>query len=133
MDANIVVTQVSSAAVVVYALQRLKTARWFPWLQNEGQVWLKRGLSLAAAFGIHTGISYVWNAGTAPGVAHVLLINIPPASEIMIGLWHWANQFIMQELIYQGTANKVVMATPPLPAGASKPQETSPNAPGSGT
>lgn len=109
MDANIVVTQVSSAAAVVYLMQKLKNWDRFKWLQKEGQIWLKRGLSLAAAFGIHTGVSYVWNPGTSPGVAHVLMINIPPLAEIMTGLWHWFNQYVLQELIYQGTANKVVV------------------------
>jgi len=105
MDANIVVTQVSSAATVVYIIQRLKTAKWFPWLQHEGQVWAKRGLSLVAAFGVHTGISHVWNAGEVPG-GHVLIITIPPLTVVAIGLWHWSNQYIMQELIYQGTVNR---------------------------
>ena len=106
MDANIVVTQVSSAATVVYLIQRLKSATWFPWLQKEGQVWAKRGLSLVAALGIHTGISYVWNPVPTPEGGHILAITIPPAAIIAIGLWHWFNQYVMQELIYQGTANR---------------------------
>lgn len=110
MDANIVVTQVSSAAVVVYVIQRLKTAPWFTWIQNDSQVWIKRGASLVAALGVHTGISYVWNAAPGNAGAHVLAITVPPLTVIAIGVWHWFNQYVLQELVYQATTNKGVAA-----------------------
>lgn len=101
MDANLVGTQVSSAIVAVWGIQQLKKAPWFPLLKMNGQLWAKRTLSVLTALGVHTGISHVWNAGTAPGVAHVLIINIPPIGVIVEGLWHWSNQYIYQESAYQ--------------------------------
>ena len=109
MDANIVTTQFTSAALVVYALQKLKSARWFPWLRAQGQLWLKRGISIGAALGIHTGITHIWNPGTEPGW-HVLVITIPPATIVAVGLWHWLGQYAMQETLYQAVANKTTPA-----------------------
>lgn len=108
MDANVVVTQFTGAAVFVFAMQKLKAASWFPWLKSEGQIWLKRVASIVAAICIHTGISHVWNPGSVPG-SHVLIINIPPLATMLVEVWHWIGQYAMQETLYQATANKTVV------------------------
>lgn len=105
MDANIAVTQFTSAAVAVWAIQQLKNASWFPWLKNQGQVIAKRLVSVATAIGIHTGISYVWNTGEVSG-SHVLIITIPPLAVILVTVWHWLGQFVLQEGWYQAIYNK---------------------------
>jgi hypothetical protein len=107
MEANVVMTQFTSAAVFVWAMQKLKSAPWFPLLKNEGQVWLKRGASIVTALGVHLGISHVWNPGPTEG-SHVLIITIPAISVIAVGAWHWLGQYAMQETMYQATANKVL-------------------------
>lgn len=112
MDSNIVVTQLSSAAILVWGLQKLKSAKWFPWLQHEGQVVLKRTISIAAAIGTHTGISYVWSPIVSDAGYHTLALTIPPLTVIAVTFWHWLNQYILQELIYQTTANKLSVPKP---------------------
>jgi hypothetical protein len=117
MDSNIVVTQFTSAAIFVWAMQKLKAAPWFPWLKREGQLWLKRGASIAAAIGAHTGISHVWAPGPAsiPG-SHMLVFTIPPAAVIAVTVWHWIGQYAIQETIYQGVSNRSPAAIDSTPA-----------------
>ena len=111
MDANIVGTQVSSAIIAVWLMQKLKEAHWFPLLKQMGQnPWIKRGVSMVTALGILTGISHIWNPGTVPG-GHQLVINIPPVMVILEGLWHWSNQYIYQESAYQLFYNRVSTTT----------------------
>jgi hypothetical protein len=109
MDANVAVTQFTGAAVFVWGMQVLKSAKWFPLLKTEGQIWIKRVASVVAAICIHTGISHVWNPGTAPG-SHVLIINIPPLMTMLVEVWHWVGQYAMQETIYQATGNRAAAA-----------------------
>lgn len=133
MDSNIVITQVSSAAILVWVLQRLKSATWFPWLQNEGQVVAKRIISIAAAIGSHTGISWVWApAAAAAAGSHTLTLTIPALAVIAVTVWHWLSQYILQELIYQACGKTPPKAAAPVqisvdkgaPPGAALPKLT---------
>jgi hypothetical protein len=111
MDSNIVLTQFTSGAVAVWAIQQLKNAAWFPWLKSEGQIVLKRALSVVSAITIHTSISYVWNPGAHPGW-HVLVITIPPASVVAVEVFHWLGQYVVQESYYQVVYNNNGKAKP---------------------
>lgn len=117
MEANVVMTQFTSAAVFVWAMQRLKDAKWFPLLKHEGQIWQKRIASVSVALGVHLGISHVWNPGADGG--HLLIITVPPLAVISVGAWHWLGQYAMQETMYQSTVNKLTTtsdATGAVPA-----------------
>jgi hypothetical protein len=111
MDANIVLTQFTSSATAVWAIQQLKNTRYFPWLHAEGQIVAKRLLSIASAIAIHTSISYVWNPGTQPGW-HALVITIPPLSVIAVEMFHWLGQYVIQESFYQVVYNKPAAVVP---------------------
>lgn len=112
MDATILGTQLSSAAMVVYMMQRLKNASWFPWLV-AGKAKLSRSISIIIAFFVHIGIGYTWDPVLdASGNRH-LSLAIPAAGALAVGVWHWFNQFVMQELVYQVTANKITPTTTP--------------------
>lgn len=104
---NILATQFTSSAVVVYVMQRLKSASWFPWLQH-GSATVSRIVSIVAAAAVAIGINYTWNPQTRG-----LLITIPTLAGFAIGIWHWLNQFAFQETIYQCTVNKVSVTTAP--------------------
>ena len=112
MDANVVMTEFTSGAVAVWAIEQLKKAKWFPLLQAEGQKIAKRFLSVVAAIGIHTSISYVWNPGEHPGW-HTLVINIPPAMVVATELYHWLGQYVIQESYYQVVYNKATQPAQP--------------------
>jgi len=93
-----------SSAAGVALLQWLKKAKWFPWLQQVGTTLPNRiGAILVAIAGV-TGIHYVYDP-----VGHSLLIPNFTWAAIGAGLWHWAQQFIMQEFVYQATSNKTAV------------------------
>jgi hypothetical protein len=123
--ASVLFSHFTSAAVVVYLIQLLKSAKWFPWLQNEGQITLKRIVSIAGALGAHTGITYAWHslgAGTATG-GYQFIVTLPPLSVVAAFVWRWAGQWIMQEGWYKIVYNKVAqIENIPVPA----PQITKP-------
>lgn len=102
MDANLAVTQLSSATILIFVIQKLKTWDKFPLLKEKGQAWRKRIISIAGALGIHTGITFVWGASTTIQGAHMLSFIIPPWGVIAVGVFHWFNQYLMQEVGYQG-------------------------------
>jgi hypothetical protein len=104
---NIFITQFTSSAVVVWLIQKLKNASWFPWLQH-GQATVSRLFSMAAAAAVAIGINYTWNPQTRG-----LLITIPTVSALLLGAWHWLNQFVLNETVYQATVNKVSITTRP--------------------
>jgi hypothetical protein len=133
MYGNLLSTQITAAAIVVFLLQKLKATKYFPLLSEESSIFLKRAASALAALGVHTGISHVWGPGTIAG-AHRLIIDFPPFAVIAVGVGHWAQQFIFQEVGYQGwkAASYVklladVVAKFPLPPGP--PQGAAPAVP----
>ena len=111
MDANVAVSQFTGAAIVVFIMNQVKAAPWFPWLGKEGQVLRKRFVAVLAAITVHTGIHFIWNPGTGE-VWRQIVINLPAPWVMVVTMWHWFGQFAMQETIYQATSNKVA---PPKP------------------
>jgi hypothetical protein len=116
--ASVLFSHFTSAALVVWIIQILKNAKWFPWLQNEGQVWTKRIVSVVGALAAHTGISYAWHSlATATG-GYQLIVTIPPIQIIGQFVWRWAGQYVAQEgwykLVYERLSVPGVQN--PLPA-----------------
>ncbi len=111
MDANsvsnIVMTQFTSSALVVWGMQKLKNASWFPFLQH-GWANVSRIFSIVAAAAVAIGINYTWNPQTRG-----LLITLPTVYGAFVAGWHWLNQFALQETIYQATVNKISITTQP--------------------
>jgi hypothetical protein len=108
---NIFITQFTSSAVVVWIIQKLKGAKWFPFLKH-GEASVSRVWSIGAAAITAIGINYTWNPQTRG-----LLIVIPTMWGLLLGIWHWLNQFVLQETVYQATVNKIsVTTTPSKPA-----------------
>jgi hypothetical protein len=104
---NIFMTQFTSSAVVVYIMQKLKNAKWFPILEH-GQATVSRLFSIGAAGAVAMGINYTWNPQTRG-----LLITLPTLYGALVGAWHWLNQFALQETVYQATVNKISITTQP--------------------
>jgi hypothetical protein len=104
---NIVMTQFTSSALVVWGMQKLKNAKWFPVLQH-GETKVSRLFSVVMAAFVAVGINYTWNPQTRG-----LLITLPTLMGALLGMWHWLNQFALQETIYQATVNKISITTQP--------------------
>jgi hypothetical protein len=112
---NIAITEFTTSAVVVWLLQKLKSATWFPLVQ-QGKTWLNRIASIVLAGVGAIGVSYTWSPDPAGG--HMLSVAIPTLSVAALGAWHWLNHFVMQETIYQATSNGKPSAPAPAPAAA---------------
>jgi hypothetical protein len=111
----------TSAALVVYIIQFLKKTKYFPWLQVEGQVILKRGFSIFGALVSNTGMAYTWHAAPTGG-SHILTLTIPPLAVMAVALWRFAGQFILQEGWYKVVYNKIALPGVPNPLPAPEPK-----------
>lgn len=103
MDASIGLTHFTSAAIVVYAMNKLKAAKWFPLIQKDW-TWINRSFSMFVAFAVSVGIHYTWTADTGGG--HTLVLQIPTLGVLGLGVWHWLNQYCLQETLHQITKPK---------------------------
>lgn len=103
MDASIGLTHFTSAAVVVYTINKLKAAKWFPLIQKDW-TFINRAFSLTVAFLVSIGIHYVWTPN--PDGGHQLVLQIPSLAVLGLGIWHTLNQYCMQEVIFQTTKDK---------------------------
>ena len=95
-----VFSQMTSAAMMVYLLQWVKQSGWVPWITPDTKR-LNRLLSTvlagASALGIH--FAFDVQAGT-------LVISGLTTVGVGHGLWHWFNQVISQQVIYDTVAKK---------------------------
>jgi hypothetical protein len=128
MDSNVVVTQITAAAIAAYGIQKLKNSPLFPLLSERSATWVKRGYSIVAAIGIHTGVGAIWNPalpnGLAGGDGYNLLIHIPPVIVVITTVWHWICQFVLQEGWYQMAVNKLSITSQPQSGPAITPKVT---------
>jgi hypothetical protein len=99
-EANIAISTFTTSAVVVFVMQRLKSAKWFP-LIEAGKTWLNRGISIGAAALGALAINYVWNPNS-----RTLVITVPTLAALGLAAWHWLNHYAMQEVIYQSAVSK---------------------------
>lgn len=115
--ASVLFSHFTSAALVVWIIQRLKAASWFPLVDETSQVWVKRLFSVVGALGAHTGINLAWHAGGPVG-GYQVIATIPPLTLVLTALWRWAGQYVLQEGWYQVIYNRLAApgAPPPIPA-----------------
>lgn len=106
---NVAMTQFTSSAVVVYLMQKVKTATWFPLVQS-GKAMLNRAVSLVAAFLVAVGVSWSWSKDPSSGTHTLTIMNLSWWS-VVYGGWHWLNQYALQETIYQAAVNKPAVTT----------------------
>lgn len=102
MDAQVLWHMFISSAMGVALLQWLKKAPWFPFAKQVGTKKMNRVLAIILALFGATGISYVWNPQQ-----HTLLLTNLSLWGVINALWHWIQQFVLQETVYQATANRV--------------------------
>ena len=102
--ANVALSTFTSSAIVVYAMQRLKQAKWFPMVQAD-RARLNRLFSIGAAAIGAMSVEWVWDPGVRSLTGH-----IPTLWVAIVGLWHWLNHYAMQETIYQATSARAPLA-----------------------
>lgn len=126
MDANVVVTQIGSTAIFVWAYQKLKLSPYFPVITEKTAKWAKIAVSAVAAFFIHGGIGYVWDPHLDANGNRQLVLSIPAYSVIALNLWHTLCQYIFQESWYQAFYNKFGMVVPGVLPAPQPPQGVKP-------
>ena len=111
MVSNLPVSEFTMSAVVVYVLQVLKNAKWFPWLKAKA-VAANRTASIVLAFLGSVWTQWTWTMDPTTHT-HTLVIAGLSWGAVGLALWHWLNHYAMQETIYQVAANRPNPQPPP--------------------
>jgi hypothetical protein len=111
MDATsgVAAAHFGSTLLVVGGMQVLKNAKWFP-LIKEDAVALNRTVSVIVAFLVQIGITVSYTPNPLNGT-HNLLFVIPSGTVLLVGLFHWASQYIYQETGYQVLSGLLALKT----------------------
>lgn len=102
-----IMSQVTVSAIVVWLLEKLKVAPWFPAFSEQSTATTKKVIGALVAAAAAIGISY--NYDPTGGVLTVKGLTL--SSMTSFG-WTWIQNFVMQQLVYHG----VVKASPVKPA-----------------
>lgn len=94
MDASTLAPAAIVQAVAVWLIQKLKQAKWFPWLTQNSAL-ANRLVAFLIAFVSAAGITYQWHAAQGQLVISGLMI-----STIVQGLWTAAAGLVTNELVY---------------------------------
>lgn len=112
MDEATIVTQFTSSAAIVWAIQELKRAGWCRFIDTN-TIKLNRLISALAALASGAAINWTWDATTST-------VTISGLTLAAVGtfLWQAAQQFIGQEVIYQAVyAPKAARDAVQVPVG----------------
>lgn len=113
MGEHELVSQLTSAAVVVYALQWMKRSKLFPWVCQEKKTIL-RALSAVGAALSAVGIHFAFATVEAASGTYTITISGLTLLSVLHGTWHWVNQLALQQLAYDATLdNKKPASVPP--------------------
>jgi hypothetical protein len=93
-----ITAQVTAAAACAFVLQGLQKWKALPWVTAHTAT-INLVAKAALSFGATLGISKAWTPAVSGG--GVLMITIPPATVLVLGVWHWFGQFSMQHIIGQ--------------------------------
>jgi hypothetical protein len=104
-DANVAITQVTTAGVVVFLINWLKKSPMFPWITAESGRLLRILAIIGAGVGA-VGIHYTWNPE-----AHALTITGLSLVGILTAGAIWLKSFVTQEIIYQSTSSGGLAST----------------------
>lgn len=99
----------TTGAVVVYAIEALKRAGWFRWMHADSGT-INRIVSGVAAAGMALGIQATGDASIG------WVIHVPSATVLLLGVWEWAKQFVLQQLIFDGIVQKSGSSAAKVPA-----------------
>jgi|GraSoiStandDraft_29_1057270.scaffolds.fasta_scaffold2489831_1 hypothetical protein len=103
--ADIVTTQITASALVVYGMELLKKASWLPWI-NRSTDTVNRivagTLAVGTALGIHTKFD--------PQHGTLLITGLTLASIAHFG-FDWVRSFVFQEMIYKGVIKPRMVTT----------------------
>jgi hypothetical protein len=100
-------TQVTTGALAVFIIQKLKGWSALPWISHWTPV-MNRMVAIASSFLSAIGIHMAYSS-----VNHTLLISGLTLSGIVGMVIVWVKQFALQEYVYQSSANRTKVDLPP--------------------
>ncbi len=102
-----IISQLTSAAIVVYLLQWLKKQDWYAKCVTAIPIddpTVHRLVSALGAFLSAEGVHFAFT-GSASAGWH-LSATIPPAAVLLHAFWDWAQQFALNQLTYDAVAQR---------------------------
>lgn len=94
-----ITAHLTTGAVVVYVIEYLKRSQWFKWLSADSAT-TNRIVSGLAAAAMAFGISATGSADTG------WVIHVPSLAVLMVGIWEWAKQYVLQQVLYDSVVQK---------------------------
>ena len=91
----LIFSHLTVSGTAVWLIQKAKS---IPWLVAHMQKF-QRMWAIVASFLASAGIHYTWNSAE-----HTLVITGLTLTGVLTFLWHWLNQFVLQEMVYRGMA-----------------------------
>lgn len=97
--ANLILSQITVSAVIVWGLQALKAAKWATWVTNETEK-LNTVVAVIASGLASAGVHWTgsWHEGW--------VVTIPSGVALLVGLWHWLQSYAVQQTIFRATVYK---------------------------
>jgi len=90
-------TQLTLSAIATWALERAKASPYFPWLSAHTKT-LNRVVAVGLSGLTSLGVTFTGTGGWQEG--GTLLVTIPSVTLIGLGLWHWLQSFVLQQMLY---------------------------------
>lgn len=103
--ADLVTTQITASAVVVYGVEMLKKSPWFPWIHRSSDAvnrTIAAAMAVATALGIHA--KFDAEHGT-------LLITGLTLASVAHFAFDWLRSLVFQEMIYKGVVKPQAVAS----------------------
>lgn len=102
-------SQLTSAAIVIYGLEALKRWRVVQAVTHETRS-LNRLLGVVGAGLAAAGVHFAFDSSAAQAGTYVITITGVTWSNLLHGAWNWISQWALQQLAYDGAVAKSAAA-----------------------
>jgi len=99
-------SSVTTAGLIVYAIEWAKKSTWVAGVTPDKKT-LLRYLNAATALAAAVGLHYTYTTdGLEPGMMARVVLDIPTWGTILSGLWAWGQQWVLQQMAYDGLVQR---------------------------
>ena len=98
---NELTAHMTTGAAIVYAIQWLKQAGWFTWINADTKT-INRVVSAVLAAVAAVGINWTYQADVDNGT---LILTGVSWTAILGAAWEWLKQFSLQQMIFDGVVS----------------------------